>query len=104
MLPIGVYGSGFLATVISACLSDFGTPVFCSHEDSERLLALARGSVPFHEKNLEELIRRNVRCGRLVHSSEIERLAPRAQIIFLAQDSAENIQETAVRLARSVTR
>ena len=81
MLPFGVYGSGFLATVISAGLSDFGTPVFCSHDDADRLLSMAKGAIPFHEKNLEEVIRRNVRCGRLVYSSEIEKLAKSPDLV-----------------------
>ncbi|HZR31736.1 MAG TPA: nucleotide sugar dehydrogenase [Terriglobales bacterium] len=104
MLPFGVYGSGFLATVISAGLSDFGTPVFCSHDDADRLLGMAKGAIPFHEKNLEEVIRRNVRCGRLVYSSEIEKLAARSQIIFLAEDSAKGIEETALHVARLMPR
>ena len=26
-MQIGVYGAGYLGTVVSACLADFGTPV-----------------------------------------------------------------------------
>ncbi|MGE5207291.1 MAG: hypothetical protein ACM3PW_16895, partial [Chlamydiota bacterium] len=83
MLPIGVYGSGFLGTVISACLADFGTPVFCCDQDSESLLARARSEIPFHEKDLQEVIRRNVRVGRLVYSSDLQKLVPNAQFLFL---------------------
>src|SRR5690242_21019041 len=94
MLPIGVYGSGFLGTVISACLSDFGTPVFCCDQDSERMLARARGEVPFHEKDLQEVIRRNVRVGRLVYSTDLQKLVPNAQFLFLAQDSPADRKST----------
>src|SRR5438105_3449252 len=100
MLPIGVYGSGFLGTVISACLADFGTPVFCCDQDSERLLSLARGETPFHEKDLQEVIRRNVRVGRLVYSSDLHKLAPNAQFMFIAQDSPAQIDEVILPLAR----
>src|SRR5690348_16476823 len=100
MLPIGVYGSGFLGTVISACLADFGTPVFCCDQDADLLRARARGEVPFHEKDLQEVIRRNVRVGRLVYSTDLQKLVPNAQFMFLAQDSASEIDELAVSLAR----
>jgi UDPglucose 6-dehydrogenase len=62
-MQIGVYGSGYLATVISACLADFGTPVCCCHADGTRIMEIAKGNIPFFEKNLQEVIRRNVRAG-----------------------------------------
>src|ERR1039458_6926789 len=64
-MQIGVYGSGYLGTVISACLADFGTPVSCCHPDRSRMVEMAQGNIPFFEKNLKEIIRRNVRAGRL---------------------------------------
>ena len=54
-MHIGVYGSGYLATVISACLADFGTPVCCCHSDSSRITEVAKGDIPFYEKNLQEV-------------------------------------------------
>ncbi len=36
-MQTGVYGSGYLGTVISACLADFGTPVSCCHPDRTRM-------------------------------------------------------------------
>src|SRR6202030_1961130 len=98
-MQIGVYGSGYLATVISACLADFGTPVCCCHADGSRIMEVAKGNIPFFEKNLQEVIRRNVRSGRLVYSSDPEELARRTQVIFLAEDSPNGLEEIVVRLA-----
>ena len=100
-MQIGVYGSGYLATVISACLADFGTPVCCCHADGTQLVEVAKGNPPFFEKNLQEVIRRNVRAGRLVYSADPEDLARKAQVIFLAEDSAEGLEELALRFARA---
>ena len=100
-MQIGVYGSGYLATVISACLADFGTPVCSCHPDGTQLLEVAKGNTPFYEKNLQEVIRRNVRAGRLVYSADPEDLAHKAQVIFLAEDSAEGLEQVVLRLARS---
>jgi UDPglucose 6-dehydrogenase len=102
MLAIGVHGSGFLGTVISACLADFGTPVFCTSDDASAQMAMVQGALPFHEKNLQDLLRRNVKTGRLIYSTELEKLVPPAHTIFLAQDSAEQIEETALRIAQSM--
>ena len=99
-MQIGVYGSGYLGTVISACLADFGTPVSCCHPDRSRMVEMAQGNIPFFEKNLKEIIRRNVRAGRLAYSTDIESFARRTGVIFLAEDKAENLNDIAIRITR----
>jgi UDPglucose 6-dehydrogenase len=103
-MQIGVYGSGYLGTVISACLADFGTPVSCCHPDRTRMVEMAQGNVPFFEKNLKEIIRRNVRAGRLIYSTDIESFARKTHVIFLAEDSAENLGDIVLRIARLATK
>ena len=98
-MQIGVYGSGYLGTVISACLADFGTPVTCCHSDSSRMVEMAQGNLPFYERNLQEVIRRSVRSGRLLYSTDVEAFARKAQLIFLAEDTPENLSEIATRIA-----
>jgi len=99
-MQIGVYGSGYLGTVISACLADFGTPVSCCHPDRTRMVEMAQGNIPFFEKNLKEIIRRNVRAGRLAYSTDIESFARRTSVIFLAEDKADNLADIALRITR----
>ena len=98
-MQIGVYGSGYLGTVISACLADFGTPVTCCHSDSSRIVEMAQGNLPFYERNLHDVIRRGVRSGRLLYSTDMEAFARKAQLIFLAEDTSENLAEIALRIA-----
>jgi UDPglucose 6-dehydrogenase len=99
-MQIGVYGAGYLGTVISACLADFGTPVSCCHPDRSHMVEMAQGNIPFFEKNLKEIIRRNVRAGRLAYSTDIESFARRTAVIFLAEDKAENLNDVAIRITR----
>ncbi|MBZ5596695.1 MAG: nucleotide sugar dehydrogenase [Acidobacteriia bacterium] len=99
-MQIGVYGSGYLGTVISACLADFGTPVICCHPDSSRMVEMAQGNVPFFEKNLTEVIKRNVRSGRLAYSTDMESFARKARVIFLAEDTPQHLADLALRIAR----
>jgi UDPglucose 6-dehydrogenase len=101
-MRIGVYGAGYLGTIISACLADFGSPVTCFDEDVSCIRALARGDVPYYERNLAEMVRRNVRAGRLVCVTDAEAFAQRANIIFLAQDSDRCLEEFALQMGRSV--
>jgi UDPglucose 6-dehydrogenase len=99
-MHVGVYGSGYLGTVISACLADFGTPVSCCDTDSTRMVEMAQGNICFFEKNLKEIVRRNVRCGRLSYSTDVEAFSKRAHVIFLAEDSAEHLEEMVLRIVR----
>jgi UDPglucose 6-dehydrogenase len=98
-MHIAVYGSGYLATITSGCLADFGTPVTCFDEDSGRIAALAQGNVPYYERNLKEVIRRNVRAGRLVYSTDLESSARRAQVVFVAHDSNAYVEDLTVKMS-----
>ncbi len=98
-MQILVYGAGYLGTILSACLADFGTPIVCCDSADEKILNLAQGRIAFYEKNLEEIIRRNVRAGRLTYSTEIESQVARCQVIYLAQDDATETEAIALKMA-----
>jgi UDPglucose 6-dehydrogenase len=103
-MHVGVYGAGYLGTIISACLADFGTPVSCCDVDSSRMVEMAQGNVPFFEKNLKEIVRRNVRCGRLLYSTDVESFSRKAQVIFLSEDTPDHLTDVALRIARTAPR
>ena len=99
-MQIGVYGSGYLGSIISACIADFGLPVTCFDENSERIREVAQGRIPFFEKNLEEVIRRNVRAGRLLYSTDLASATQRAQVIYLAEDDPTMLEAVALKIAQ----
>jgi len=101
-MHIGVYGAGYLGTVVSACLADFGNPVTCYDADGDRIYATAQGSIPFYEKNLKDVIKRNIRAGRLLYSSDMESYAAKVHVVFMAEDSSRYIEEVTVKLASSL--
>jgi UDPglucose 6-dehydrogenase len=98
-MHIAVYGSGYLGTIFSGCLADFGTPVTCFDDDASRVTSVAQGNIPYYERNLTEVVRRNVRAGRLVFSTELEPVIRKSQVIFFAQDSSNYIEDRAVKMA-----
>jgi len=103
-MQIGVYGAGYLGTVISACLADFGTPVTCCHPDSSRMVEMAQGKIPFHEKNLSEVIKRSVRSGRLAYSTDVDSFARKCGIIFLAEDHSQHLTEFVLHIAKAAAK
>src|SRR5437870_10540898 len=64
------------------------------------MVEMAQGNIPCFEKNLKEVIRRNVRAGRLVYSTDVESFARRMRVIFLAEDSSGSLQDLVLRIAR----
>jgi UDPglucose 6-dehydrogenase len=88
-MQIGVYGCGYLGTVVAACLADFGVPV----------TAYGSGILPFHEKNLSDIVRRGVRAGRLMYSTHLQSMVQRAEIIYLAEDANKDIEAISMELA-----
>jgi len=101
-MQIGVYGTGYLGTVAAACLADFGTPVTVFDEDSSRVESLAEGNTPFYERNLKDILRRNLRAARLTYSTELTSFAQKSQIIFFASDSYRYLEEITQQIAREV--
>ena len=98
-MQIGVYGCGYLGTVVAACLADFGVPVTAYGSDSVNTTLLASGILPFHEKNLADIVRRGVRAGRLMYSTHLQSMVQRAEIIYLAEDSNRDIESISMEIA-----
>ncbi|HEY1939224.1 MAG TPA: nucleotide sugar dehydrogenase [Candidatus Angelobacter sp.] len=98
-MQIGVYGCGYLGTVVAACLADFGVPVTAYGSDSVNTTLLASGILPFHEKNLSDIVRRGVRSGRLMYSTHLQSMVQRAEIIYLAEDANRDMEAISAEIA-----
>src|SRR5690348_13300977 len=98
-MQIGVYGCGYLGTVVAACLADFGVPVTAYGSDSVNTTLLASGILPFHEKNLSDIVRRGVRASRLMYSTHLQSMVQRAEIIYLAEDANADIESISMEIA-----
>src|ERR1051326_6170694 len=97
-MQIGVYGCGYLGTVVAACLADFGVPVTAYGSDSVNTTLLASGILPFHEKNLSDIVRRGVRAGRLMYSTHLQSMGQRAEIIYLAEDANKDMESISMEI------
>src|SRR5438067_5585694 len=98
-MQIGVYGCGYLGTVVAACLADFGVPVTAYGSDAVNTTLLTSGILPFHEKNLSDIVRSGERAGRLMYSTHLQSMVQRVEIIYFAEDSSQHIVEFALEIA-----
>jgi UDPglucose 6-dehydrogenase len=68
-MNIAVIGAGYVGLTSAACLAEAGHSVICAESNPEKLELLQGGGMPFYEPNLDPLVERNRRSGRLTFAS-----------------------------------
>jgi UDPglucose 6-dehydrogenase len=83
-MHVAMIGTGYVGLVSGACFADFGHHVTCVDKDADKIASLARGEVPIFEPGLPELVKTNLRQGRLVFSTELPAAVRAAEAVFIA--------------------
>ena len=83
-MHIGVIGSGYVGLVTGACFAEFGVAVTCVDKDEKKINALKKGEIPFYEPGLTDLVKKNIKNGRLKFSSRIQDAVDPCLVIFIA--------------------
>jgi UDPglucose 6-dehydrogenase len=83
-MNIAVVGTGYVGLVSGTCFAESGNEVVCVDIDHKRIEQLNRGEVPIYEPGLEELVRRNVKDGRLSFTTELAPAVQRSMVSFIA--------------------
>ncbi len=83
-MNISIIGSGYVGLVSGACFADLGNKVICIDNDEAKIKKLKSGSIPIYEPGLKELVKRNMKEGRLTFSSKIKEGVKKCEVIFIA--------------------
>ena len=83
-MRVGMIGSGYVGLVSGACFADFGHSVVCVDKDPTKIEALQRGEIPIYEPDLSDLVRKNVRQGRLSFTTDLSAGIAAAEVVFIA--------------------
>lgn len=82
-MNICIIGSGYVGLVTGACFADLGNNVICVDNNAAKIKKLKSGVMPIYEPGLEELVKRNVKEGRLSFGSKIRDTVRKSEVIFI---------------------
>ena len=83
-MNIAVVGTGYVGLVSGTCLAESGNEVICVDIDGDRVARLKSGQVPIYEPGLEELVRRNVKEGRISFTTDLGSAVRQSMVSFIA--------------------
>lgn len=83
-MKITVIGTGYVGLVSGTCFAEMGIDVTCVDVDAAKIDALRSGVVPIYEPGLDELIRKNMECGRLHFSTSLPDSLRNSEVVFIA--------------------
>ena len=84
---IAVVGSGYVGTVVAACMAAVGHEVIAIEINEEKLAKLQSGSSYFYEPGLDVRLRAGIESGRLSFTSDFEEAMAKAEVVFLCVDT-----------------
>ncbi|MGE8078300.1 UDP-glucose dehydrogenase family protein [Peribacillus loiseleuriae] len=94
-MNITIAGTGYVGLVTGVCLAELGHQVICSDIQEEKIAMLQSGRSPIYEPGLEDLLEKNVACGRLHFTTNSQYAYGNAEIIFIAVGTPEQQDGTA---------
>jgi UDPglucose 6-dehydrogenase len=83
-MKVTVFGIGYVGLVQAAVLAEVGHEVFCVDINAEKIEGLKAGHIPIFEPDLEELVVRNTKEGRLHFTTDAKAGVEHAGIQFIA--------------------
>ena len=95
MKQICVVGVGYVGLVTAACFADLGNRVAALDVDEKRIDNLKKGIMPIYEPGLEELVKRNVKAGRLCFSASYAEAMKGAEFAFIAVGTPSGVDGNA---------
>ncbi|HXF85618.1 MAG TPA: UDP-glucose/GDP-mannose dehydrogenase family protein [Anaerolineales bacterium] len=95
MKQICVVGVGYVGLVTAACFADLGNRVVALDVDEKRIENLKQGIMPIYEPGLEELVKRNVKAGRLSFTTSYAEALRGAEFAFIAVGTPSGVDGNA---------
>ena len=83
-MRIAIVGSGYVGLVSGTCFAEMGIKVTCIDTNPEKIERLQNGKVPIYEPELDTLIQKNMRAGRLSFGTDLGAVVNSVDVVFIA--------------------
>lgn len=83
-MNIAIVGTGYVGLVSGTCFAEMGADVTCVDVDQAKINRLLAGEIPIYEPNLDTLVARNVKAGRLHFTTNLAEVLDNVEIVFSA--------------------
>lgn len=83
-MKIAIVGTGYVGLVSGTCFAEMGVNVTCVDVNKDKITSLIQGNIPIYEPNLEEMVLRNHREGRLNFTTDLTTVLHEVEIVFCA--------------------
>lgn len=86
---IAVAGTGYVGLVAGVCFAERGHDVICVDVDEKKVELMKSGVSPIYEQDLEELMQKNYKEGRLNYTTDYKTAYKQADAIFIGVGTPE---------------
>jgi UDPglucose 6-dehydrogenase len=83
-MTITFIGHGYVGLVTATVFADLGNKVHVIGHTPEKIENLKKGILPIYEPGLEEMVKRNVKAGRLLFTLDYLSSIPDSEVVFIA--------------------
>lgn len=88
-MKIAVAGTGYVGLVAGVCFAEKGQNVICVDIDENKINKMKNGISPIYEQDLEELMQKNYKEGRLDYTTDYKKAYKDADFIFIGVGTPE---------------
>lgn len=83
-MKLTIIGTGYVGLVTGTCFAEVGHHVICVDKDESKINLLKAGGMPIYEPGLDEMVKKNVKAGRLHFTASTDEGVKNSDVIFIA--------------------